>query len=548
MATLILPDLGENVEEGDIVSILVKEGDVLSEGQALLEVETGKATVEVPAETGGTIQKVLVKEGDKIKPGQAILELIDGEVQAPAAPETIEVDSEPTPDSDVEASEPESAPPPETGGAAATREVEFAIPDLGDGVEQGDVINVLVKEGDILALDQSILEVETGKATVEIPTTVAGKILAVLVQEGDKVKPLQAVLRIEATQGEKTKARPTPTAEPTASREPAPEARPAHTFSPVADLPAPAPLPQRAVGVPVRAAPSVRKFAREIGLDIREVTPSTDNDRISIEDVKAFAKRRLTLLSQSGGSGGIGIPVPPMPDFSQWGPIREEGLSTIRRLTAQHMALCWSTIPHVTQNDQFDITAAEDWRKQQSRLVEKEGAKLTLTAVLIKMVAQTLKAFPSFNATMDMVGQRIIYKDYIHIGIAVDTPKGLVVPVIKDCAKKSILEISHELTGISERAREGKISPDELKGGTFTITNLGGIGGGHFTPIVNHPEVAILGVGRGQIQPVFINGSFAPRMLMPVSLSYDHRLIDGADGARFITALKRAVEYPLSLL
>lgn len=307
-----------------------------------------------------------------------------------------------------------------------------------------------------------------------------------------------------------------------------------------APAPAPAPMPARRKGVPVRAAPSVRRFAREIGVDIHEVNPSTEGDRLSIEDVKRHAKDQLKGMRTGGG----GVAAPPLPDFKQWGEINVESMSTIRKVTAQHMAACWSTIPHVTQNEKADISKLEEWRKVQNK---KGDVKLTLTAILLKHAATLLKEFRNFNASLDVEDQSIIYKQYVHIGVAVDTPKGLLVPVIRDVDQKSLSELAEELNETASKTRDGKIDPARLQGGTFTITNLGGIGGGHFTPIVNYPEAAILGIGRGTVEPVFENGAFAPRLMMPMSLSYDHRLIDGADGARFVTALKSLLEYPMSL-
>lgn len=556
MADIKLPDLGENVEEGEIISIMVTVGDSIAVDQPLLELETGKATVEIPSTVAGTVEEILVHEGDKAGVGTLVMRIRE-DTEPPAAQKEAP-ENQPLPkvtSEDPVRPEPEpqdNSPVQETDGPIQNH--DFIIHDLGEGVEEGDIISVLVAEGDSVKVEQPIIEVETGKATVEIPSTLAGTISKMLVEEGGKIKPGQTICIIAGyipSQKASTPETAQPPADKAAKLESSseiPTGAPApdtvyHVFSKDDPRPAPAPLRVPESGMPVRAAPSVRKFAREIGILIHQVPPNSPGGRITIPDVKTYAKGLLSGMSPPGA----GIPVPPLPDFSKFGPIREESMSTIRKLTAQHMAMCWSTIPHVTQHDKVDITTLEDWRKAHGQKAEEAGGKLTLTAILVRQLAEVLKEFPNFNASILMDSKKIIYKDYIHIGIAVDTPKGLMVPVIRDADKMNILDLSVILTDIAVRAREGKINPSELQGGTFTITNLGGIGGGHFTPIVNHPEVAILGIGRGCIEAVYQDGEFAPRLMMPVSLSYDHRVIDGADGARFTVALKSALEYPLSL-
>lgn len=414
---------------------------------------------------------------------------------------------------------------------------EVKLPELGENIEDGEVVSVLVAAGDAVEKDQALLELETGKATVEVPCPYAGVIESLLVAEGDTVKVGQAIVTMA---GSEDAPAGTPAAEP-AETEPAPPAEAAPAAGPA---PAPAPAaPPPSEGVPVAAAPSVRKFAREIGVEITVVRGSGSGGRITIDDVKAHAKQVL----QGGGGASAARAAVTLPDFSAWGSVRREKMSTIRRLTAEHMDRCWSTVPHVTQHGDADITRIEIFRKKYARRAAQEGVKLTPTAMLVKLVAGALKAFPNLNASVDMAGGEIVYKDYIHIGVAVDTPKGLVVPVIRDADKKGILTLAGELGEMAARARDGKISPDELQGGTFTVSNLGGIGGTYFTPIVNHPEVAILGVGRGNRQPVWDGEAFEPRMIMPLSLSYDHRLVDGAEGARFLRWLTEAIEESLLL-
>jgi pyruvate dehydrogenase E2 component (dihydrolipoamide acetyltransferase) len=296
----------------------------------------------------------------------------------------------------------------------------------------------------------------------------------------------------------------------------------------------------------VAAAPSVRKFAREIGIAIREVPGTGPKGRTSIDDVKAYAKQLNEGRAAPTAAGTTGV-APPLPDFSQWGEIKREPMNNVRKMTVQHMSLCWSTIPHVTQHGDADITDLEVLRKRFADRVEEAGGKLTPTAILLKVVASALKAFPTFNASVDTTNNEIVLKKYVNIGVAVDTPKGLVVPVIRDADRKNIIELSVELTQLAQRVRDGKLAPDDMQGGTFTVSNIGGIGGTYFTPIVNYPEVAILGIGRALKQPVYIDDQPVPRLLMPLSLSYDHRLIDGADGARFLRWICEAVQEPLLL-
>ena len=533
MADIKLPDLGENVDEGDVMSILVAVGDTIAVDQPLLELETGKATVEIPSPIAGVVEEILVSEGDRAGVGHLVMRVKDGtaapieaaapaEEQAPVAKASVAEESVEEEDGPV-------------------KEMNFSISDLGDGVEEGDVMAVLVSVGDTVTVEQALLEVETGKATVEIPSTLAGTIVKIMVEEGGKVRPGQPVFVISGSAPKKKSKRPAPATTDTAT---APAAAPSLPRSQLDPHPAPAPMPLPEAGAPVRAAPSVRKFSREIGIQIHTVPPVIQGGRISIEDVKRHAKR---LLTGGGLPASSGVVVPPLPDFSKFGSTTEEAMSTIRKITAKHMTMCWSSIPHVTQNDKADITDLEVWRKQNGPEAEKLGGKLTLTAILVRLVADALKEFPNFNCSIDMPAKKVIYKDFINIGIAIDTPKGLMVPVIRDADNKDVLTLAKELTDMAVRARDGKISPNELQGGTFTITNVGGIGGSHFTPIINHPEVAILGIGRGAKEAVFKDGKFVPRLMMPTSLSYDHRIIDGADGARFSVALKKAIEGPLSL-
>jgi pyruvate dehydrogenase E2 component (dihydrolipoamide acetyltransferase) len=420
--------------------------------------------------------------------------------------------------------------------------LEFKLPELGENIESGDVVNILVAAGDSVSEGQSLLEIEAGKASMEIPAPVSGTITEVHVAQGDTVEVGQLAFTIDeggaaAAAPAEPAAEPEPEPEAPAAEEPAPEPEPEPEPAPepkAAPAPAPTPAPEPASAAKaVSAAPNVRRLARELGVDIHQVEPTGSNGRISLEDVKNFAK---SSISSGGARKGGGVQ----------GDTTVEKMSAIRKATMNHMAHCWSTIPHVTQHDMADITKLEQLRKRFAPKAEAVGAKLTVTAILVKVVAAALKVFPKFNSSIDPEKAEIIYKNFYNIGIAVDTEKGLMVPVIRDTDGKSIIDIAEDLGGIAQKARSGQIDLADLQGGTFTITNLGGIGGSFFTPIVNSPEVAILGVGRAIMDPcIGKNELCAPRLRMPLSLSYDHRIIDGADGARFLRWIVDAIEEPI---
>ncbi|HEY5654164.1 MAG TPA: 2-oxo acid dehydrogenase subunit E2 [Pontiella sp.] len=411
--------------------------------------------------------------------------------------------------------------------------LEFKLPELGENIESGDVVNVLVAVGDSVTEGQPILEIEAGKASMEIPSPATGTISAVHVAPGDSVEIGQLAFSIEAGDvavEETPIVEQTPEPEPIVDAEPksAPPEKPEPEQPVVIPPPPPPPEPEPVHIKPanaVSAAPNVRRLARELGVDIHQVSPSQEGGRISLEDVKNFAKGTI----ESGGGRNSKVQ----------GATRVEKMSSIRKATMNHMAHCWATIPHVTQQDWADITHLEELRKRFGKKAEVQGAKLTVTAILVKVVASALKAFPNFNCSIDSEQAEIIYKDFYNIGIAVDTEKGLMVPVIRDADQKNMIELAQDLGAIASKARDGQIGLADLQGGTFTITNLGGIGGTFFTPIVNAPEVAILGVGRAVKE--------GDRLKMPLSLSYDHRIIDGADGARFLRWIVDALEEPLLL-
>lgn len=438
---------------------------------------------------------------------------------------------------------------------------DFKLPALGETVDSGTVVKLLVKEGDQIAQEQPVLELETGKAVVEVPSSVSGKITKVHAEEGATLKVGDIVLTVEggangaapapAAVEQKAEAKPAP--EPTTAAKPAapapsangaaaPQPEAAATKQPAAPAPSSAPATGGS-GDSAPASPTVRRLARELGLDIKQVSGSGPGGRISEDDVKQHAKQ----IVQGAATGGGGVAAMPLPDFSQWGEVERERLSNIRRATADHMARSWASVAHVTQFDKADITDLEAMRKRYGKSVEAAGGKLTVTAIALKVVAGALKKFPHFNASLDVAANELVLKKYVHIGVAVDTDRGLLVPVIRDVDRKNILELAVELGQIAARARDRKTGLDEMQGGSFTITNLGGIGGTQFTPIVNVPEVAILGISRGSMEPVWKDGAFVPRLMLPLSLSYDHRVIDGADGARFLRWIAEALEQPFLL-
>ena len=415
---------------------------------------------------------------------------------------------------------------------------EFKLPDLGEGVEAGDVVSVLVAEGDTIEIDQGVVELETDKALVEVPSSVAGTITKIHVNAGDRV-PVGSLL-ISVEEGEQSApSPPEPEAEapaPTPEEEPEPTAR-----APEPTPPAPRPPAPTSNGDPIPAAPSTRRLARELGVDLTQVAGSGPGGRISQDDVKAAVRDRQT--------GGLAPTAPvELPDFSRWGNIERQPLSKVRQIIAKNMSQAWQQVAHVTQFDRADVTDLEAFRQRNKEKSEALGAKLTPTVLALKAIITALKTFPQFNASLDTGSNEIILKHYYNLGIAVDTERGLLVPVIKDVDRKDILELALELGDISNRARTGKIGLDELQGGTFTVTNLGSLGVGEFTPIVNHPEVAILGFGRAREEATVREGRIEPRLIMPLALSYDHRVIDGADGARFMRKIVDALENPELML
>ena len=477
---------------------------------------------------------------------------------------------------------------------------DFTLPELGENVTSGDVLRLLVKPGDTLAKDQSVLELETDKATIEVPSSVAGRIQEIKVKPGETIKVGQVILTVETAQEDATSA---PASDAGAKAAAPPEAADAADGPDAADAPeapapaqvrplrprraeraAPAAVPAAAASAPARAseetaerasagdvarprkvvdisrgtrpaaaaperpiapaAPSVRRLARELGVDVNRVSGTGPGGRISLDDVKVHAKQ----IVEGGQPGGAAAPAA-LPDFTRWGEIERQPMRPVRRKTAQHLSAAWATIPHVTQHDLADITGLDALRKRYAPEVEAAGGSLTVTAVAVKIVAAALEVFPQFNASVDMAAGEIILKKFVNIGIAVDTDRGLLVPVIQHADTKNIIDLSVEIKQLSEKARTKKITLEEMQGGCFSVSNLGGLGGSFFTPIVNAPEVAILGISRARMEPVYDkeSGQFTPRLMLPLSLSYDHRVVDGADGVRFLRWVAEAFEQPFLL-
>ncbi|MGD8306768.1 MAG: 2-oxo acid dehydrogenase subunit E2, partial [Ignavibacteria bacterium] len=531
-----LPELGENIESADVISVLVKVGDHIEKDQSVIEIETDKATIEVPSSLEGKVTEVMVKEGDSIKVGATIIKIDENSTKKELpSPKKVESKKE-----KVVTAKPANNATGETKvGSVKSEETEsavvnFVVPDLGENIETADVIEVLVKPGEILAKDQGVIEIETDKATIEVPSNVEGKITEVNVKPGTQVKVGDVLLRVETSSTTGTTKRKAPVEtkiQPVEEiAEPDKKVKPSASGSVKKLQPGEFDLQPPITQGSAPAAPSVRRIAREIGVDINEVKGSGPGGRISMEDVKAYSKK----LHMERKSGSAGIKHELLPNFEKFGKIEKVGMSKIRKVTAEHLSYAWATIPHVTQFDKADITMLEKSRKEFNKSLKEGETKLTVTAILVKIISSALKKFPQFNSSIDMETKEIIYKKYYHVGIAVDTEHGLIVPVIKNVNKKNLAELATEINDLAEKSRTKKISLDDLQGGCITITNLGGIGGTSFTPVVNSPEVAILGVSRGSYEPVYNNsGAFEPRLMLPMSLSYDHRIIDGAEAVRF---------------
>ncbi len=423
---------------------------------------------------------------------------------------------------------------------------DVLVPDIGD-FKNIPVIEVLVKPGDAVKAEDSLITLESDKATMEVPAPFAGVVKELKIKPGDKISEGVVILSLEVSEAAVTPATPAPAAAQKPAAAPAPT--PVAPAPAAAAAPAPAPAPAMQNTTPARideerfalahASPSVRRFARELGVDLGRVKGSGPKERILKEDISGFVKAALAQPAAGGGGGGLslGLPAWPQVDFAKFGPVENQPLSRIKKISGPYLHRNWVSIPHVTQNDEADITELEAFRKSMADEAQKQGVKLTPLAFIMKAVVSALKNHPEFNSSLAPAGDALILKHYYHIGVAVDTPGGLVVPVVRDVDQKGVLQLAKELAEISAKARDGKLGPADMQGGTFSISSLGGIGGTHFTPIINAPEVAILGVSKASMKPLWRDGQFVPRLMMPLSLSYDHRAVDGAQGARFITNL-----------
>jgi len=530
-----VPDIGD-FKEVEVIEVLVAVGDTIKAEQSLITVESDKASMEIPASQGGVVKSIAVKVGDKVAEGAVVLE-VEGADAGAAKEEAPKAEAKPAAQ---EAPKQAAAAAPKaeaSAPAAASGPVEIEVPDIGD-FKEVEVIEVMVAVGDTIKAEQSLITVESDKASMEIPASQGGVVKEVKVKVGDKVAKGSVVVVVEggaqqsAAPAAKAEAAPAPAAKEQAKAEAAPAPAAASRPAPAAALEdanlKPGQLPH--------ASPSVRKFARELGVNLSKVKGSGPKDRITADDVRGFVKQALSAApaAAAGGSAdGAALGLLPWPkvDFTKFGPIEAKPLSRIKKISGANLHRNWVMIPHVTNNDEADITDLEALRVTLNKENEKSGIKVTMLAFLIKAVVAALKKFPEFNASLD--GDNLVLKQYYHIGFAADTPNGLVVPVIRDADKKGILQIAQEMTDLSKKARDGKISPAEMQGGCFSISSLGGIGGTSFTPIINAPEVAILGVSRSAHKPVWDGKQFVPRLIVPLSLSYDHRVIDGASAARF---------------
>lgn len=527
-----LPELGEGITDATVVAIVVKPGQSVAAGDTIIEVETDKASMPIPATSAGTVTELKVKPGDKIKVGAVVAVMSGGAAapapaKAPAAP-VAAATAAPAP-----SAAPKAAPAP-----AAAADFTQKLPALGEGIDGGTIVGLSVKVGDAVKTGQEIFTIETDKASMPVPSDVDGTIKEIKVKVGDKVVVGGVLAVIVSTGAAASASSAAPASTPSAPAQ-------AQAVVPVADNGAAGIVTTTGL---VPAGPATRRYAREHSVPLTEVPGTARGGRVTVDDVKSHIRKKMSQPTAAVSGGGGGMVVPPMPDFSKFGPIEKKPLSNLRKKIAENLTLSSNVAPAVSQFDLADITDLEAGRKRITENLPKGSPKVTMTVLAIKAIVAALKEFPHFNGAFDLANNEIVLKQYYHIGIAVDTERGLVVPVIRDADKKSIRDLAHEVASLAEKARAGKLSIDEMRGGSFTITNLGGIGGTAFTPIINYPEVAILGLSRSAIQPVYRDGAFVPRLMMPLSLTYDHRIIDGADGARFTTRLVQLFSDPIRLL
>ncbi len=606
-----LPGLGEGVESADVAELRVKEGDTVEEGQVVAELETEKAVVELPCPHAGKIQELRIKQGDTIKVGDVVM-MLDGEAQGDSEksgdkgesassgdksetksdkPEKRAEKSDDSKSGESQSDEKRAASKSETPSKqsgdkpSGGQRIEFQLPAIGEGVETADVAEVRVSAGDTIEAEQVVMDLETEKAVIELPCPFAGKIEELHVKPGDTVKVGQNLFTlataVESQSGEKSSKSPQTSKEPekksgkSNQEAPAPATAPAarkqsaetNESAPQPATPATTSKSARGSGKespkhrddqgkspPPPASPSTRRLARQLGVDLRDVVGSGPGKRITHEDVQEYVKQRLqqsqlpAVRQPQAPVGGGGLAPPPLPDFTRFGPVEREKLNKLGRVAAENLTVSWHVIPHVTQHDRVDVTDLEAARKRFASGPGQKGPKVTMTAIAIKALATALQSFPKFNSSLDPETFELVLKKYYDIGCAVDTPHGLLVPIVRNVDQKSILTIAAELEDLAGKARERKLPPESMQGATCTVTNLGGIGGTAFTPIVNYPEVCILGLMRAQPELRLINGEIQERLMLPVALSYDHRVINGADAARFVTTLCNMLTDPFHLL
>lgn len=513
-----IPDIGG--EAAEVVELLVKVGDAVIQEQGLISLESDKATMDVPSSAAGIVKDIKIKVGDKVKEGDLII-LVESQVAASVAKQ------------DTQAVSPKQMHA--TASQASTREHVVKVPDMGG--DEAEVVEVLVKPGQSIAAEEALISLESDKATMEVPSPFAGEIGKVLVKVGDKVKQgSEIAIIITAASVEDTfKFAPTATSETIHSTQ---------THKPAVQTVAPQTVVDDSLhyglGTDIHASPAVRRIGREFGVDLRKVSATGEKGRITVADVQAYVKQALKTAGTGHGLG-LAVAAAPVVDFAKFGEVEFLELNKIKKLTAKFLHRNWVTIPHVTQFDEADITDLEAFRAEQKKVAEQQGVKLTPLVFIMKAVVAALKEYPQFNSSLDASGEKLVLKKYFHIGIAVDTPEGLVVPVIRDVNCKGILDLARELGEVSEKARKKQLKPQDMQGACFSISSLGGIGGTGFTPIINMPEVAILGVSKSKMQPVYVNDAFVPRLMLPLALSYDHRVVDGAEAARFITFLSKCL-------
>ena len=535
MTEIRVPDIGDFADV-EIIDILVKEGDPIDKEQGLITLETDKASMDVPSTSAGKVKEMLVKVGDKVSEGDLIAKIESDEVGATTEPSPAPAGAQEEPPVEGQKEAAADKPAEIAAQGAATRDLTVSVPDIGDFSEV-EIIEVHAAPGDDIAKEQGLITLESDKASMDVPSSSAGKVKEMLVKVGDKVSEGDSIAVLEVKEGEQATTPPEQPAKK--AREPEIQKAPASPSQPQAPKKAAQSPPEHIEpGKKPHASPAVRKIAREYGVDLAKVTGSGNHGRILKEDIQSFVRQQL----ESGGGQGLGLDIgyelpEPEKDHTKHGAIESAPLSRIQQLSGPALHRNWLTVPHVTQFDDADVTELESFRKAHVDQAKAKGFSLSPLAFVTKAVSVALLHFPAFNSSIENDGKSIAVKKYINIGIAVDTVGGLVVPVLRDIPSKTVMEIAEEMAAISAKAREGKLGPKDMQGGTFTISSLGGIGGSYFTPIINMPEVAILGVGRSRQQPVWNGKEFVPRLMMPLALSYDHRVIDGAKGARFISHL-----------